>query len=93
MPCSCHEVLAVLRDLGSVIETDWRPNRVQLVALVIDDDGTARQSALGGGWHEFPRAPSLFNGFDLKYPVKDLAGGIYGCLSATGSAVMVKPRG
>jgi hypothetical protein len=26
------EVLAALRDLGYVIETDWRPNRVELVA-------------------------------------------------------------
>jgi lincosamide nucleotidyltransferase A/C/D/E len=60
------EVLAVLGDLGYGIETDWRPNRVELVApgrgwvdvhpLVIDDDGTARQAALGGGWHEFPRS-------------------------------------
>jgi lincosamide nucleotidyltransferase A/C/D/E len=23
--------------------------------LVIDDDGNARQAAVGGGWHEFPR--------------------------------------
>jgi lincosamide nucleotidyltransferase A/C/D/E len=60
------EVLATLRDLGYVIETDWRPNRVELVApgrgwvdlhpLVIDDDGNARQAALGVGWHEFPRS-------------------------------------
>jgi hypothetical protein len=26
------EVLAALRDLGYVIETDWRPSRVELVA-------------------------------------------------------------
>jgi len=61
-----EEVLAALRDLGYVIETDWRPNRVELTAqgrgwvdvhpLVIDDDGNARQAALGGGWHEFPRS-------------------------------------
>jgi lincosamide nucleotidyltransferase A/C/D/E len=60
------EVLAALAGLGYVIETDWRPNRVELVApgwgwvdvhpLVIDDDGNARQAALGGGWHEFPRS-------------------------------------
>jgi lincosamide nucleotidyltransferase A/C/D/E len=64
---SCEEqVLAALADLGYVIETDWRPNRVELAApgkgwvdvhpLVIDDDGSARQAALGGGWHEFPRS-------------------------------------
>jgi lincosamide nucleotidyltransferase A/C/D/E len=61
-----EEVLAVLQELGYVIETDWRPNRVELAApgrgwvdvhpLVIDDHGNARQAALGGGWHEFPRA-------------------------------------
>jgi lincosamide nucleotidyltransferase A/C/D/E len=60
------EALAALADLGYVMETDWRPNRVELVApgrgwvdvhpLVIDDDGNARQAALGGGWHEFPHS-------------------------------------
>lgn len=60
------QVLAALHDLGYVIETDWRPNRVELVAagrgwvdvhpLVIDDDGSARQAVLAGGWHEFPRS-------------------------------------
>lgn len=57
-------VLGVLHELGYVIETDWRPNRVELVApgrgwvdlhpLRIDDDGSARQAALDGGYHEFP---------------------------------------
>ena len=60
------EVLAALHDLGYAIETDWRPNRVELAAsgrgcvdvhpLVIDERGNARQTALGGGWHEFPRS-------------------------------------
>lgn len=60
------EVLAVLHDMGYAIETDWRPNRVELVAtgrgrvdvhpLMIDHNGNARQAALGGGWHEFPRS-------------------------------------
>jgi lincosamide nucleotidyltransferase A/C/D/E len=60
------QVLAALGELGYVVETDWRPNRVELVApgrgwvdlhpLVIDDDGNARQAAQGGGWHEFPRS-------------------------------------
>ena len=57
-------VLDVLGELGYVIETDWRPNRVELVApgrgrvdlhpLQIADDGSARQAALDGGHHEFP---------------------------------------
>jgi lincosamide nucleotidyltransferase A/C/D/E len=60
------EVLAALRFMGYEIETDWRPNRVELAApgrgwvdvhpLLIDDEGNARQPALDGGWHEFPRS-------------------------------------
>ena len=60
------EVLSALGELGYVVETDWRPNRVELAAtgrgwvdihpLVIDASGNARQAALGGGWHQFPRA-------------------------------------
>jgi lincosamide nucleotidyltransferase A/C/D/E len=60
-----EDVLAALRELGYHIETDWRPNRVELAApgrgwvdvhpLVLDESGNARQAALGGGWHEFPR--------------------------------------
>jgi lincosamide nucleotidyltransferase A/C/D/E len=52
--------------LGYSIETDWRPNRVELSAsgdrwvdlhpLVIDENGDARQAALDGGWHEFHRS-------------------------------------
>jgi lincosamide nucleotidyltransferase A/C/D/E len=59
-------VLTALRELGYGIETDWRPNRVELGApgrgwvdvhpLVIDDEGNGRQAALNGGWHEFPRS-------------------------------------
>jgi lincosamide nucleotidyltransferase A/C/D/E len=61
-----HEAraLAVLADLGYVVETDWRPNRVELVApgrgwvdlhpLLLDADGGARQAALGGGHHDLP---------------------------------------
>ena len=60
------EVLEVLSRLGYSIETDWRPNRVELSApgarwvdlhpLVIDDTGDARQAALDGGWHELHRS-------------------------------------
>lgn len=59
------QVLTALHDLDYAIETDWRPNRVELFAagkgwvdvhpLVLDDRGNARQAALDGGWHEFPR--------------------------------------
>lgn len=57
-----------LAELGYAVETDWRPNRVELAApggrwvdlhpLVIDAEGNARHAALGGGWHEFDK--SLF---------------------------------
>ncbi len=56
--------LRALAELGYVIETDWRPNRVELVAegrgwvdlhpLLIDAEGNARQAALDGGFHDFP---------------------------------------
>lgn len=59
-------VLTALSELDFVVETDWRPNRVELLApgdrwvdlhpLVIHADGTARQAALDGGWHEFDRS-------------------------------------
>jgi lincosamide nucleotidyltransferase A/C/D/E len=61
-----EEALRVLGDLGYVIETDWRPNRVELVAhgrgwvdlhpLLLEPDGSARQAALDGGYHTFPPA-------------------------------------
>lgn len=60
------DVLTALQALGYAIETDWRPNRVELGStghgwvevhpLVIDVQGNARQAALDGGRHEFPRS-------------------------------------
>ena len=58
--------MGVLADLGYEIETDWRPNRVELVApgagrvdlhpLILAADGSAQQAALEGGYHYFPRS-------------------------------------
>ena len=58
--------LAALAQLGYVIETDWRPNRVELAApgrgwvdvhpLLLAADGSAEQAALDGGVHVFPAA-------------------------------------
>jgi lincosamide nucleotidyltransferase A/C/D/E len=67
---TCEDaVLEALADLGYSIETDWRPNRVQLSAsgrrwvdlhpLVIDDNGDARQAALDGGWRHDPDTAML----------------------------------
>jgi lincosamide nucleotidyltransferase A/C/D/E len=60
------EALAALQELGYVVETDWRPNRVELVApargwidlhpLLLDEDGSARQAALDEGYHRFDRS-------------------------------------
>ena len=58
--------LSVLAGLGYRVETDWRPNRVELMApgrgwvdvhpLIIDAEGNARQGALDGGYHQLPRS-------------------------------------
>jgi aminoglycoside-2''-adenylyltransferase len=76
--------LAVLADMGYAVETDWRPNRVELRApgrgrvdlhpLVVDEDGSAKQAALDGGWHIFP---STF------FAVGSLAGVPVPCVSLT----------
>ena len=60
--------LAALARLGYAVETDWRPNRVELAApgrgrvdlhpLDVAADGSARQAALDGGTHVFD--PSWF---------------------------------
>ena len=60
------EALAALQELDYVVETDWRPNRVELVApargwvhlhrLVLDEAGSARQAALDGSYHRFDRS-------------------------------------
>ncbi len=59
-------VLAALQKLGYVVETDWRPNRVEFIApgrgwvdlhpLLMAADGSAQQAALGGGYHQFDRS-------------------------------------
>ena len=62
-----HEAAAIeaLGRLGFVVETDWRPVRVELVAeasrwvdlhpVVFDADGSGRQADVGGGHFEYPR--------------------------------------
>jgi lincosamide nucleotidyltransferase A/C/D/E len=60
------DVLDALAGLGYAVETDWRPNRVELAAsgnrwvdlhpMVIDSEGNARQAALDGGWHQFDKS-------------------------------------
>jgi lincosamide nucleotidyltransferase A/C/D/E len=74
--------LAALLALGYVVETDWRPVRVELVAagrgrvdlhpLVFDPSGGARQAALDGGSFRYP-ASAFTSG--------DIAGRRVRCLS------------
>lgn len=79
-----HEdiALGVLRDLGYEIETDWRPNRVELAAagrgwvdlhpLLFDPKGDARQPDLDGGFYDFPKS---------FFVTGQLAGRAVGCFS------------
>ena len=73
--------LRVLMGLGYEIETDWRPNRIELHGaagwvdlhpLLFDPDGNARQPALDGGFHDFPKAYFISG---------NLAGRPVGCFS------------
>lgn len=56
-------LLAALLAAGYVMETDWRPVRIELYhpergyldihPFVLAEDGTAKQADLEGGWYEF----------------------------------------
>lgn len=75
--------LSVLNGLGYTVETNWRPNRVELVCagrgwidlhpLLLAEDGSARQASLDGGFHVFP---------DHFFTSGYLAGSGVGCVSA-----------
>ncbi len=74
--------LDVLRELGYEIETDWRPNRVELAGagrrwvdlhpLLFDLDGNARQLGLNGESYDFPAS---------YFVIGQLAGRAVGCFS------------
>jgi lincosamide nucleotidyltransferase A/C/D/E len=76
-------VLAVLERLGYRIETDWRPNRVELMAagrgridvhpLVLDDQGNGVQAGLHGERHPYPAAAFVTGSIQER---------AVGCLSA-----------
>jgi lincosamide nucleotidyltransferase A/C/D/E len=76
-------VLVVLDSLGYRIETDWRPNRVELAAagrgrvdvhpLALDDQGNGVQAGLHGERHIYPAA---------AFVAGSVEGRTVGCLSA-----------
>ena len=68
-------LLAALKDKGYKITTDWSPARIELHhpelgyidihPLIIDEDGSARQADLQGGWYHFVAkwfSSSIFEG-------------------------------
>ena len=58
-----EEILVILKNYGYVIETDWAPVRIELYSetngyidihpFMLQEDGTAKQADLEGGWYEF----------------------------------------
>lgn len=56
-------LLNLLKAYGYEISTDWRPVRIELYSeqygyldihpFVLNDDGTAKQASIEGGWYEF----------------------------------------
>ena len=78
-----ESALAVLAELGYSVETDWRPNRVELVApgrgrvdvhpLTFDTQGNGIQIGLRGEHYVYPAA---------AFVTGTIAGRTVGCLSA-----------
>lgn len=67
-----------LKEKGYEITTDWLPSRIELYhprlgyidihPLLINDDGSARQAALDGGWYKFKAewfSSALFEGITI----------------------------
>lgn len=58
-----EELLSILKEHGYVIETDWAPVRIELYSktygyidihpFILQEDGSAKQADLEGGWYEF----------------------------------------
>ncbi|GAA3220531.1 hypothetical protein GCM10010532_050260 [Dactylosporangium siamense] len=76
------DALRVLAERGYVVETDWRPVRVEVVASglgrvdlhpVVFTDGDGRQAGLDGDWFDYP-------GVDLTTGL--IAGRPVPCISA-----------
>ncbi len=75
-------VLAVLGRLGYAIDTDWRPNRVELVAagggrvdvhpLTTDAEANGLQSGLNGERYLYPAASFVIGSID-RLPVRCLS--------------------
>lgn len=60
-----EELLKILLEYGYKIDTDWKPVRIELYSekygyldihpFVLNEDGTAKQADLEGGWYEFDK--------------------------------------
>lgn len=70
-----EKLLNILIANGYQIDTDWKPVRIELYSdkhgyldihpFVLNDDGTAKQADLEGGWYEFGKdifGKTLFDG-------------------------------
>lgn len=60
-----EKLLNVLFEYGYKVDTDWKPVRIELYSgkhgyldihpFVLNEDGTAKQADLEGGWYEFDK--------------------------------------
>lgn len=60
-----EKLLELLQEYGYKIDTDWAPVRIELYSekygyldihpLVLNEDGSAKQADLEGGWYEFEK--------------------------------------
>lgn len=83
-----EKLLAILADYGYVVDTDWRPVRIELYSersgyldihpFILNEDGTSKQANLEGGYYEFEADYFGFGAFK---------GTLIPCISAKGQKV------
>ncbi|BFL47383.1 nucleotidyltransferase domain-containing protein [Lactonifactor longoviformis] len=69
-----EKLLNLLLECGYDVDTDWKPVRIELYSpkygyldihpFVLNEDGTAKQADLEGGWYEFEK--DLFGNADFE---------------------------
>lgn len=60
-----EKLLNILLEYGYEVDTDWKPVRIELYSdkygyldihpFILNEDGTAKQADLEGGWYEFDK--------------------------------------